>query len=240
MNKTFSNTLTVCVEKARRGEADINVFDLMYETCLPYPELKVILDKLVSENELAQTDLKTYKFIGDLNRNFNEPEIPDSNEELFDEQEESSKRRRELIDKMIREEMRREYAPDNDVLDNMSEDCDLFSEDEEDSDPANDLSEFVIDIFQEKLSPDAFIEAPLHPLWNDKNEFMQACADHLIILMSSDRQMGRIKALKKARLLLSQLLKERDRKTAEVYEYIAYGLNYMSNYYYNKIRESLL
>lgn len=52
----------------------INVFDLMYETSLSYPQLKEIADRLVSDGELAAVDLKTYKFTGDVNRPLAEPE----------------------------------------------------------------------------------------------------------------------------------------------------------------------
>ncbi len=70
MDKKMIKVLKPCIENARSGKKDINVFDLMYETSLAYPELKVILDKLVLKKELAEIDIKTYKFIGDINRKF--------------------------------------------------------------------------------------------------------------------------------------------------------------------------
>lgn len=243
MDKTYYKVLKECIENARKGETDINVFDLMYETSLPYPELKDILDELVSESELVQADLKTYKFIGELDHTAeqNEKRAP-----LFENVENSphkdaaytarrnymEQRRKEMLEMMKQEQLLQEYVGDGEAT------REIFVAD--DPEPIGDLSEYVIKVFQEKLNPDVFIEPPLHPSWNDKTEFMQSCVDHLIILMNSDRQMGRLKAIKKARALLAELQKERKKKTAEIYEYMLYALSYMSNYYYNKIRENLV
>ena len=70
----YDKVLNACVMQARGGKLHINVFDLMYETSLPYPQLKEIADGLVSAGELAAVDLKTYKFTGDVNRPLAEPE----------------------------------------------------------------------------------------------------------------------------------------------------------------------
>lgn len=60
MDKNITNVLAVCADKAKKGERAVNVFDIMYETGLTYPALKVILDRLVRENGLAEKDIKTY------------------------------------------------------------------------------------------------------------------------------------------------------------------------------------
>ncbi len=73
----YDKVLNACVLRARGGKLHINVFDLMYETSLSYPQLKEIADGLVSAGELAAVDLKTYKFTGDVNRPLAEPEQPD-------------------------------------------------------------------------------------------------------------------------------------------------------------------
>ena len=68
MEKNITNVLAVCADKAKKGEMSVNVFDIMYETGLAYPELKVILDRLVREKGLAEKDIKTYLITGDADR----------------------------------------------------------------------------------------------------------------------------------------------------------------------------
>lgn len=137
MDKTINKVLTVCIKKAREGETDINVFDLMYETSLPYPELKNKLDELISENEISQSDIKTYKFIGDINRKFKEAEdekydLPKSdkssreNDPLSDKRAYLERRRQEILERMRNEQEQSDDAPlfvaDSSVGDKMDED----------------------------------------------------------------------------------------------------------------------
>lgn len=68
MNNNRNIVLNACIKKAQKGETDVSVFDLMYETSLEYTDLKPELDRLVSEKELEAIDIKTYKFIGEINR----------------------------------------------------------------------------------------------------------------------------------------------------------------------------
>ncbi len=234
MDKKFLKVLTVCIAKAREGETDMNIFDLMYETSLPYSELKEIIDTLISDDEVVQLDIKTYRFIGDVNRDFDE--LEEKRKPVFQNVETNPSIGAALAAKRAdfdrrRKEINERIRLAQEVIDEI--------EDEQDDEPVGDLSEYVIRVFTEKLNPDVFIEPPIHPSWPDKKEFNQTCADNLIILMNSDKQMSRVKAIKKARILLGELHRARNDKTAEVYEYLVYGLSYMSNYYYNKIRENL-
>lgn len=47
----------------------------MYETSLPYADLKNILDDLIVQNEVEDINVKTYKFIGSIDRNFGEVDV---------------------------------------------------------------------------------------------------------------------------------------------------------------------
>lgn len=84
MKQNLNEVLKVCIGLARKGGICLNVFDLMYETSLPYPELKDIIDKLVLKGELEVIDIKTYKFTGDINRNFEEAEARKSDTPISD------------------------------------------------------------------------------------------------------------------------------------------------------------
>lgn len=105
----YDKVLNACVMQARGGKLHINVFDLMYETSLSYPQLKEIADGLVSKGELAAVDLKTYKFTGDVNRPLAEPEEPadplqddgyDENDPLAARLANLERRREKLIERM--------------------------------------------------------------------------------------------------------------------------------------------
>ena len=71
----IQTTLNYCIESARRGESKINVFDLMYETGLAYSDLQPALAALIERKELVQSDIKTFEFIGDKNRDVNAPTV---------------------------------------------------------------------------------------------------------------------------------------------------------------------
>ena len=48
----------------RAGE-EIDVFDLMYETSLPYPEAKAVLDQYAAESKVEVIGCRTYRLLGD-------------------------------------------------------------------------------------------------------------------------------------------------------------------------------
>ena len=64
INNNIQTTLKYCLESTRRGENRINVFDLMYETGLTYPELQSALNDLAERKLIIQPDKKTVEYIG--------------------------------------------------------------------------------------------------------------------------------------------------------------------------------
>lgn len=75
MNNTQIQVLKSLTKSARSGCAEVDIFDLMYETSLPYADLKNILDDLIVQNEVEDINVKTYKFIGSIDRNFGEVDV---------------------------------------------------------------------------------------------------------------------------------------------------------------------
>ena len=48
-----------------RAGGEIDVFDLMYETSLPYPEAKAVLDQYAAESKVEVIGCRTYRLLGD-------------------------------------------------------------------------------------------------------------------------------------------------------------------------------
>lgn len=356
MNNNLIKVLTQCIKTAREGEVCVNVFDLMYETSLPYPELKVILDKLVEQKELAVIDIKTYKFTGDINRNLEElkrqtnpPRVVES--QAYDEFDPFTAERRAYLEQRRRELIRRmqemeekesedlsteseqedtetdeeelrykavklciekhaasvslfqrtfpigynracklidwmeeqgyvsasEGAKPRKVLITLNEFNKIFNEPPcaEESDGDVDIDEKFTEYeryIRERLSaiedesggsedgePDKidaidFIKTliiekrwtypsdkiPERSCWDDEDGFMQVIGERLILLINSNKKMGRLGAIKKAARCLDDARKTKNQKMAEVYERIIFELQNMSNYYYIKIRERIL
>lgn len=84
MDKKENNVLRALIAAARRGQAVSDVFDLMYETSLPYCELRDILNALISQKEVEYIDIRTYKFIGDISREIGEEPEEDEDGEPTD------------------------------------------------------------------------------------------------------------------------------------------------------------
>jgi len=123
--------LKLFTESARSGCAEVDIFDLMYEICLPYQEIKSILDGLIARNEVKDIDVKTYKFIGNIDRDFGEFDVeptdticvedaPEEDENIDEEEvlrqrhEYLERRRRELIAKIESTVKEEEEANDED------------------------------------------------------------------------------------------------------------------------------
>ncbi|MBD5584977.1 MAG: hypothetical protein HDQ88_07840 [Clostridia bacterium] len=66
MDKKFTKLLGFIVKSAESGVDTFDVFDIVYETNILYPELKPHLDELVKAGTLSAQDIKTYKFTGDV------------------------------------------------------------------------------------------------------------------------------------------------------------------------------
>ena len=157
MNNTQIQVLKSLTKSARSGCAEVDIFDLMYETSLPYADLKNILDDLIVQNEVEDINVKTYKFIGSIDRNFGEVDVealdtlceddtPDEDEgdEDIDEdemwrqrQEYLERRRRELIAKIESIAREEEGSDDKDSKEDREEE-DSFFEDFDDDDNDDD------------------------------------------------------------------------------------------------------
>lgn len=130
----IQTTLQYCIESARRGESQINVLDLMYETGLAYSDLQATLAALMEQKELVQLDIKTYEFIGDKNRNISKPTAMNPPKKSVSELDE----RRAYIEARRQEVIRRMQA-------------ETFDDDEEDDDDDGDNEEDDDEMDEDKL-----------------------------------------------------------------------------------------
>lgn len=270
----YDKVLNACVLRARDGKLRINVFDLMYETSLSYPQLKEIADGLVSAGELAAVDLKTYKFTGDVNRPLAEPEQPaalreydgyDENDPLAVRLANLERRRERLLERMktanldeddLRrrddeadfEEMERrlqsrlnefEKALEEDDEDGGEEDYD--EEDEEDDgeycDRGAQTVEAIVlltEILREARTTKPWDEIPEIRQWSSQNNFMAYCCDRIAAIFggeTTDRQ----EALIKASVLLGEAQTAQCKMTEEIYSFILFALQNMSDSRYKEI-----
>ena len=263
MNKAFLKVINTCIKLSREGEAEISVFDLMYETDLPYLVLKDMLDKLVAENELAEIDIKTYKFIGDINRKFDEFEPEPIPESLDDRIAILERRRQELLAKMEREsgdepddynelfvadahaDGELMHCDDDEEIDRkfaeyekyLSEEEYLELDEEEEAEKREkELVGFIVALFKDGHKKSAG-EVPAHTEWDDEDDLLRFCAEQIITLISRDKSVGKQTVIKKALDMLDSLRGMENIMVTELYERIIYELKNMSNYYFNKIRE---
>lgn len=246
MEKQIERVLKQCIITVREGTTNINVFDLMYETSLPYPELKVVLDKLIEDKELEAVDIKTYKFIGDINRKF---EVAPKQDKLAEKRAELERKRREIIARMQRE--LEEKLDDNSMLVEDSPDSEL-GEDGSDmqdsvekvwsftSEKWEEVIDFLTVLFYDGYKNDASANVPAHTLWGDEDEFLRHCAELTIELFLRNENCGRNIIIKKAQTKLNYLRKTNNAKSAEAYERVVYELQIMSSYYFNKIKKLCL
>lgn len=57
--------LDIIAKKAKYGK-NSNIFDLMYETNLPYSAIKPLLDLMITRYQIERLDIETYRYIGDM------------------------------------------------------------------------------------------------------------------------------------------------------------------------------
>ena len=57
--------LDIIAKKAQYGKSS-NIFDLMYETNLPYSAIKPLLDLMITRYQIERLDIETYRYIGDM------------------------------------------------------------------------------------------------------------------------------------------------------------------------------
>ena len=57
--------LDIIAKKAKYGK-NSNIFDLMYETNLPYSAINPLLDLMITRYQIERIDIETYRYIGDM------------------------------------------------------------------------------------------------------------------------------------------------------------------------------
>ena len=271
----YDKVLNACVMQARGGKLSINVFDLMYETSLSYPQLKEIADGLVSAGELAAVDLKTYKFTGDVNRPLAEPEEPadplqddgyDENDPLAARLANLEKRREKLIERMKTarldddlyrrdddgevdyEEMERRLQSRLNEFENASEEDGVEEADEEEENDGEEDGEYcdrgaqtveaivlLTEILGKARTTKPWDEIPEIRQWSSQNDFMAYCCDRIAAIFGGGETTDRQEALIKASVLLGEAQTAQCKMTEEIYSFILFALQNISDSQYQEI-----
>lgn len=271
----YDKVLNACVMQARGGKLSINVFDLMYETSLPYPQLKEIADGLVSKGELAAVDLKTYKFTGDVNRPLAEPEEPADplQDDGYDEYDPLAarlanleRRREKLIERMKTarldddlyrrdddgevdyEEMERRLQSRLNEFENASEEDGVEEADEEEENDGEEDGEYcyrgaqtveaivqLTEILRKARTTKPWDEIPEIRQWCSQNDFMAYCCDRIAAIFGGGETTDRQEALIKASVLLGEAQTAQCKMTEEIYLFILFALQNISDSQYQEI-----
>ena len=271
----YDKVLNACVMQARGGKLHINVFDLMYETSLPYPQLKEIADGLVSAGELAAVDLKTYKFTGDVNRPLAEPEEPadlreddgyGENDPLAARLAFLERRREKLIERMKTarldddryrrdddgevdyEEMERRLQSRLNEFENASEEDGVEEADEEEENDGEEDGEYcyrgaqtveaivlLTEILRKARTTKPWDEIPEIRQWSSQNDFMAYCCDRIAAIFGGGETTDRQEALIKASVLLGEAQTAQCKMTDEIYSFILFALQNISDSQYQEI-----
>ena len=267
----YDKVLNACVLRARGGKLHINVFDLMYETSLSYPQLKEIADGLVSAGELAAVDLKTYKFTGDVNRPLAEPEQPadpreddgyDENYPLAVTHANLESRRERLLERMktanldeddLRrrddevdfEEMERRLQSRLNEFENALEEDDEDGVEEEDEEEDGEYCDrgaqtveaivLLTEILRKARTTKPWDEIPEIRQWSSQNDFMAYCCDRIAAIFGGGEITDRQEALIKASVLLEEAQTAQCKMTEEIYSFILFALQNMSDSQYQEI-----
>lgn len=268
----YDKVLNACVLRARGGKLHINVFDLMYETSLSYPQLKEIADRLVSDGELAAVDLKTYKFTGDVNRPLAEPEQPadlreddgyDENDPLAVRLANLERRRERLLERMktanldeddlrrrddeadFEEMERRLQSRLNEFENALEEDGGEGGEEENDGEEDGEYCDrgaqtveaivLLTEILREARTTKPWDEIPEIRQWSSQNDFMAYCCDRIAAIFGGGETTDRQEALIKASVLLGEAQSNQSKMTEEIYSFILFALQNMSDSQYREI-----
>ena len=261
----YDKVLNACVLRARDGKLRINVFDLMYETSLSYPQLKEIADGLVSAGELAAVDLKTYKCTGDVNRPLAEPEQPadlreddgyDENDPLAVRLANLERRRERLLERMKTAHLeeddlrRRDDEVDFEEMErrlqsrlNEFDDEDGVEEEDEEEDGeycdrgAQTVEAIVLltEILREARTTKPWDEIPEIRQWSSQNDFMAYCCDRIAAIFGGGETTDRQEAIVKVSVLLDEAQTAQCKMTEEIYSFILFALQNMSDSRYKEI-----
>ncbi len=92
-------------------------------------------------------------------------------------------------------------------------------------------------IADKKKAPITADEMPLHPSWDNEDEFAQVVMERMERLIMSDKRMGQVGAVKKAETYLEAVRDTHDRKMVQVYERLVYEIKNTSSYLYGQLKK---
>ena len=92
-------------------------------------------------------------------------------------------------------------------------------------------------IADKKKAPITADEMPLHPSWDNEDEFAQVVMERMERLIMSDKRMGQVGAAKKAEIYLEAVRDTHDRKMVQVYERVVYEIKNTSSYLYGQLKK---
>lgn len=92
-------------------------------------------------------------------------------------------------------------------------------------------------IADKKKAPITADEMPLHPSWDNEDEFAQVVMERMERLIMSDKRMGQVGAVKKAETYLEAVRDTHDRKMVQVYERVVYEIKNTSSYLYGQLKK---
>lgn len=78
---------------------------------------------------------------------------------------------------------------------------------------------------------------PVHPSWDNEQEFNRAVLERMEMLIRSDAKRGRTATVKRAENLLDGVRDTHDRKMCEVYERLVYEIKNTSGYMYAQLKK---
>ena len=85
-------------------------------------------------------------------------------------------------------------------------------------------------IADKKKAPITADKMPLHPSWDNEDEFAKVVMERMERLIKSDKRMGQQGAVKKAETYLEAVRDTHDRKMLQVYERLVYEIKNTSSY----------
>ena len=92
-------------------------------------------------------------------------------------------------------------------------------------------------IADKKKAPITADKMPLHPSWDNEDEFAKVVMERMERLIKSDKRMGQQGAVKKAETYLEAVRDTHDRKMLQVYERLVYEIKNTSSYLYGQLKK---
>lgn len=92
-------------------------------------------------------------------------------------------------------------------------------------------------VADKKRAPITADRMPLHPSWDNEDEFAEVVMERMERLIKSDKRMGQIGAVKKAETYLEAVRDTHDRKMVQVYERLVYEIKNTGSYLYGQLKK---